>query len=160
MQKGGGGIWRAARSSSAVRQTPTLAATATGTLPLTTTLPTPRLRNPPPLTHNSPIPRPRLLSTLDCGILTRPNQPTSRIADVQFCRRNFRLRRWIHQLGFTASVQRHTTSTMASATKGATPVWSAPLVRDTFLKFFEERGHTFGESMPESRLRLFFSTNL
>ncbi|KIX01548.1 alanine-tRNA ligase [Rhinocladiella mackenziei CBS 650.93] len=37
---------------------------------------------------------------------------------------------------------------MASTSSGATPVWSASLVRDTFLKFFEERGHTFVKSSP------------
>lgn len=49
-------------------------------------------------------------------------------------------------------VRRHTTSTMASSTLDPTQQWTATKVRDTFLKYFEERGHTFGEfqckSMP------------
>ncbi|KAI1627421.1 alanyl-tRNA synthetase [Exophiala viscosa] len=37
---------------------------------------------------------------------------------------------------------------MASNTTEEAQQWSAPVVRDTFLKFFEERGHTFVRSSP------------
>lgn len=40
-------------------------------------------------------------------------------------------------------------TTKSTSTKMAAPrEWTAQEVRDTFLKFFEERGHTFGESVP------------
>lgn len=32
------------------------------------------------------------------------------------------------------------------ATNDATPEWGAARVRQTFLDYFKERGHTFGES--------------
>lgn len=51
----------------------------------------------------------------------------------------------------SALVRRHTTSTMASSTLDPTQQWTAAKVRDTFLKYFEERGHTFG--MSRERLR-------
>lgn len=35
-------------------------------------------------------------------------------------------------------------ATMATTSSAETPEWSAQRVRDTFLKYFEERGHTFG----------------
>jgi hypothetical protein len=39
------------------------------------------------------------------------------------------------------------TSKMATITSNEAPEWGAQKVRDTFLKFFEERGHTFGTSL-------------
>jgi hypothetical protein len=49
-------------------------------------------------------------------------------------------------------VRRHTTSTMASSTPDTTQQWTAVKVRDTFLKYFEERGHTIGENRPSPTL--------
>lgn len=37
---------------------------------------------------------------------------------------------------------------MASTTADKPHKWTAPVVRDTFLKYFEERGHTFGKYPP------------
>lgn len=45
----------------------------------------------------------------------------------------------------TAKVRQHTTVRMATTTAGATQQWTAPKVRDTFLQYFQDRGHTFGE---------------
>lgn len=39
----------------------------------------------------------------------------------------------------------YTPSRMASTASTETPEWSAQRVRDTFLKYFEDRGHTFGK---------------
>lgn len=47
----------------------------------------------------------------------------------------------------TAPAVRRPHTTKSTSTKMApTREWTAEEVRDTFLKFFEERGHTFGES--------------
>lgn len=49
----------------------------------------------------------------------------------------------------TALTVRRSHTTKSTSTKMAAPrEWTAQEVRDTFLKFFEERGHTFGESIP------------
>jgi len=44
------------------------------------------------------------------------------------------------------AVRRPHTTTSPSLNMAPTREWTAQEVRDTFLKFFEERGHTFGES--------------
>jgi hypothetical protein len=46
----------------------------------------------------------------------------------------------------SSAVRRHTTSTMASSTPATIQQWTAPKVRDTFIKYFEERGHLHGEA--------------
>ena len=43
------------------------------------------------------------------------------------------------------TVRWHTTSTMATSTPDTTQQWTAQKVRDTFIKFFEERGHVHGK---------------
>ncbi|KAJ4526104.1 Alanine--tRNA ligase [Exophiala dermatitidis] len=48
----------------------------------------------------------------------------------------------------TTKVPQHTTARMASTTSGTAQEWTAPKVRETFLKYFEERGHTFVRSSP------------
>ena len=42
----------------------------------------------------------------------------------------------------------NTAARMASTAPTETPEWSAQRVRDTFLNFFEEKGHTFVKSSP------------
>jgi hypothetical protein len=41
---------------------------------------------------------------------------------------------------------------MASSASSEAPEWTAQKVRDTFLKYFEDRGHTFGKSRAERPL--------
>ena len=47
-----------------------------------------------------------------------------------------------------AQVHTKTAARMASTASPETPEWSAQRVRDTFLKFFEDRGHTIVKSSP------------
>jgi hypothetical protein len=69
------------------------------------------------------------------------------------CARSFHsLRNWpalISRLRTTPAAVReqHTTATMASTTSSTTTEWPAVKVRDTFLKFFEDKQHTFGEAI-------------
>ena len=43
-------------------------------------------------------------------------------------------------------VRRHTTSSMASSQNETAQQWTAPKVRETFIRYFEEHGHLFGET--------------
>jgi len=132
MQIGGGGaaIWRAARFSSAVHTI--------------VTAQTPRLRN-LVLTHNSALQLFRYCCTVGLQGSTRQaglSKTRDRLFRSNFCQSS---RNWEFSTGVSNSrVRRHTTRSMASNTTGDAHQWSAPVVRDTFLKFFEERGHTFG----------------
>jgi hypothetical protein len=45
-----------------------------------------------------------------------------------------------------------TTVRMATTTSSKEQEWPAQKVRDTFLKFFEDRGHTFGSYIPSTSL--------
>lgn len=133
MRSGGGGgaaIWRAACFSSAVHHT--------------TTAQTPRLRN-LALTHNSGVQFIRSCCTIvpqDPTRHTLVSKTGNRLLSSISIEAN---QKWEFSSAFrNSSVRRHTTRRMASNTSGDAHQWSAPVVRDTFLKFFEERGHTFG----------------
>ena len=106
-----------------------LALTATGTLATTFSLTTSSRAL---LLHA--VPRPSLSFPFSCrslSTLRRPQQrrtPPSPAGHAKF-RRPF---------------YPSTTCRMATTTSSEAAEWPAQKVRDTFLKYFEERGHTFG----------------
>lgn len=59
----------------------------------------------------------------------------------------------LHSILRIQSLQPRSAARMASTTADA-PEWSAPKVRETFIKFFEEKGHTFGTLLPLPYFRL------
>ena len=75
-----------------------------------------------------------------CRSLSRHSQPRSHNL----------LLRTARQAKFLQPLYPLTAVRMATTSSTEAPEWPAQKVRDTFLKFFEDRGHTFGKN-PSTR---------